>query len=94
MNNGQLCEDCGHKSNCQEVYRQLGGWEGASVVFKVLAAFLLPILIFITALAVFGRIFEQIIISKDIQTVLSFFIALFITVCFAAMFKSYNKRRK
>lgn len=76
----KFCQECNQRHNCREVYRQLGKAEGSSVAFKVVVAFLLPLVVFIAALAVSEKILAGIINSKKAQTVLSFLLALAVTM--------------
>ncbi|MHC4462298.1 MAG: SoxR reducing system RseC family protein [Planctomycetota bacterium] len=55
----KFCQDCNQRQNCQEVYQKLGKTKGPSVVFNTVAAFLLPILVFIASLAAFEAIFGK-----------------------------------
>jgi uncharacterized membrane protein len=76
------CQKCTQKSRCQEVYEKLGNIQGPSVVFNVLAAFLLPIVVFIVSLAGFDRILAKVTNNKELQTAASLMLALLITcVC-------------
>ena len=47
----QQCNNCGQKNSCQEVYRKLGSSKSPPVTLKVVQAFLLPLVLFIIALA-------------------------------------------
>ena len=57
----------------------MGKAEGHSVVLKVVTAFLVPLVVFIAALAASEKILAGIINSKELQTVLSFLLALAVT---------------
>ncbi|MHC4570729.1 MAG: hypothetical protein ACYS0C_01455 [Planctomycetota bacterium] len=72
----KFCEECRQKHGCREVYRHLGKAKGPSVVFKVVVAFLLPLVVFIAALAVSEKILAGIINTAALRTVLSFLLAL------------------
>ena len=76
MGEQKICEDCYQKQNCQEVYKKLANTKGRSVAFKVVAAFLLPILVFIASLAAFERILAEAIHRNELQTALNFLLAL------------------
>ncbi len=76
MGEQKICEDCYQKHNCQEVYKKLANTKGRSVAFKVVAAFLLPILVFIASLAAFERILAEAIHRNELQTALNFLLAL------------------
>ncbi|MHC4594798.1 MAG: hypothetical protein ACYS19_07610 [Planctomycetota bacterium] len=78
----KFCQDCDQKHDCQKVYEQLGNVKGPSVVFKVIVAFLLPIVVFIVSLAVFEKVLVKAVNTEELQTLLSFLISLLITfVC-------------
>ena len=76
----KICHHCDQKHDCQKVYEQLGNVKGPSVVFKVIVAFLLPVVVFIVSLAVFEEIFTKAVNAKELQTLLSFLVAIFITL--------------
>jgi len=79
MTNEQFCQSCGHLHDCQKVYQQLGHCKGPPVVRKVIIAFLLPIGVFIACLAVSGRVFACVGLSKPAGTSVSFAAAAIIT---------------
>ena len=70
----------------------MGNNKGPSVVSKVLAAFLLPIVVFIAALAVFERVLAGVIDTKGLQTALSFPVALLVTSVFILIIRAINKQ--
>jgi len=72
----KICENCKQKNNCQEVYRRLGDVKGPSVVVKVITAFLLPLVVFIVTLAVSERFLAGAISNEQLQTALSYLLAL------------------
>ena len=78
----KFCQECSQKHECQEVYQQLGDIKGSSVVFKVIVAFLLPVVVFIGSLAAFGKVLAKAVDSKDLQTIVSFFVSVLITFIF------------
>jgi len=76
------CHECTQQSRCKEVYEKLGNIQGPSVVFNVLAAFLLPIVVFIVCLAGFDKILAKVTTSKELQTAAGLLLALLVTcVC-------------
>src|SRR4030042_5975496 len=77
------CQECDQKHKCQEIYQQCGKTKGPSVVLKVAAAFLLPLLIFIASLAAFEGILARITDTKGLRIILGFLLALSVT--FAAI---------
>lgn len=76
----RFCQSCSQIRNCQEVRERLGHAEGPSVVSKVVLAFLLPMLAFILALAVFETILAGMIESERLRTGLSLLLALSVTL--------------
>ncbi len=86
------CQGCNQADRCQEVYRRLGKAEGPSVVFKVIVAFLLPIVIFIVSLVVFDKILGVIVSIEWLRTALSILIALFITFGIVLIIKVISKK--
>jgi len=92
MTQQKFCQDCSQKHNCQEVYRQLGNSKGSSVVFKTVVAFLLPLLVFIAVLAASEKILAKAINSKEVQTVLSFLLALTVASAVVLVTKAMNKK--
>ncbi|MHC4573904.1 MAG: hypothetical protein ACYS76_07210 [Planctomycetota bacterium] len=79
MDKEDFCQGCSQKNRCEETYEQLGKAQGPSVVRKVLVAFLLPIAVFIAALAVFERSLAEAVKTKQVQTALGFVLALSVT---------------
>jgi DMSO/TMAO reductase YedYZ heme-binding membrane subunit len=92
MTEQEFCQDCNQKHDCQKIYEQLGNLKGPSVVFKVIVAFLLPVLVFIVSLAVFEEIFAKTINTEQLQTLLSFLIALLITFACILIVQAINRR--
>jgi len=88
----KFCRRCAQKHDCGDVYRQLGKAEGSSVVIKVVFAFLLPLVVFIAALAAPEKILAGIINSKEVQTVLSFLLALAVTIACIFLLRAINRQ--
>ncbi len=92
MNNQRFCQHCEQQHSCQEVYRQLGNTKGPSIAFKVAAAFLLPITVFIAGLVVFERVLAGAIDTKGLQTAFVFLLALSAAFVCILITKAINKR--
>lgn len=88
----EFCQDCNQKRDCRKIYEQLGDIKGPSVVLKVIIAFLLPLVVFIVSLAVFGEIFGKAISSQRVQTVLSLVPALLVTLVCIFIVRAINRR--
>ena len=78
----KFCQDCTQNRDCRKAYNQLGSTEGPSVVVKVIVAFLLPVVVFIGSLAAFGKVLAKAVDSKELQTIVSFFVSVLITFIF------------
>ncbi len=87
----EICHDCNQKNRCQEVYEKLGNIQGKSVVLKVLAAFLLPILVFIICLAGFDKILAKVTTIKELQTAAGLLLALSVTLACILMTRVINR---
>ena len=95
MSEQESCRYCRQKHDCREVYRQLGKAEGPSVVSKVVAAFLVPLVVFIVSLAVFEQILAEVVHPGALQTGISFLLALSVTfVCILVIKVVCGHRRR
>jgi len=78
----KLCQACNQRHDCKKLYEQLDKAKGPSVVSRVVVAFLLPMVVFIASLVVFDHILAKVMNTEELQTVLSFLLALAVTaVC-------------
>ena len=93
MSEQKFCQECNQKHDCQKVYQQLGKAEGPSVVSKVVFAFLLPLVVFIAALAASEKILAGIINSKEVRTVLNLLLALLVTAVCILIIKVIGRQR-
>lgn len=91
MDQQEICHECNQKNRCQEVYEKLGNIQGESVVLKVLAAFLLPILVFIICLAGFDKILAKVTTIKELQTAAGLLLALSVTLACILMTRVINR---
>ena len=87
----EICHDCNQKNRCQEVYEKVGNIQGESVVLKVLAAFLLPILVFIVCLAGFDKILAKVTTMKELQTAVGLLLALLVTCACVLLTRAINR---
>ncbi len=87
----KFCQGCHQKHRCQEVYEHLSKIEGPGVAFKVVIAFLLPILVFIGCLATFEGILAEVTNSKGVQTVVGFLLALMASGICILIVKAINR---
>jgi len=95
MSEQEFCRYCQERHECQEIYRQLGQAKGPSVFFKVVAAFLVPLVVFIGSLVVFEVILAKLVNSGALKTGISLALALSVTFVFISAIKVLcGQRRK
>jgi len=92
MASHRFCQDCIQKHNCRSIYEQLGNDSGASVTLKVILAFLLPLIVFIVSLAVFGSMLAGAISPEGLQITLSFLLSLLATFVCVFIIRVFNKQ--
>ena len=88
----KYCQNCNQGHQCQEVYRKLGNAKNPSVTFKVVIAFLLPLVVFIAFLATFEQILAKTKIAKELQTALSLPLALAAALLLILTIKAINRK--
>ena len=87
----KFCQGCKQSHRCQEVYEHLSNMGGPSVVFKVILAFLVPIVVFVGSLAVFEGLLAGAVESENLQTVAGFVLALVVSGGFVFIIRLVNK---
>ena len=86
------CKGCSHRQSCKEVYRQLGRGESAPGVLGAVAAFLLPIVIFIATLAAGQALLKR--LNANIPAVaVSLILAFLVTACYVFIARVVVKKR-
>lgn len=70
-----FCSRCPQSRDCKAVYEQLGKSQGPNVVTKVVVAFLLPIAVFIAALALSDHVLTRVIAGKNVRIAAGFVLA-------------------
>ena len=92
----KLCENCDYRHSrgncCMDIYQRLGQTKGPSVVSKVLLAFLLPLLMFITSLVLASYILSIFKIEDYMKTLSSFLTALAVTFIFVLLIRVFNRK--
>ena len=86
------CQGCPNRQSCEEVYRKMGESEGRKVTFSVVMAFLLPLVIFIAALAA-GQILLKKINANLPVTVISLILAFLVTAGYVLIASLIVKKR-
>jgi hypothetical protein len=87
-----FCSECPQSHDCKTVYEQMGNSQGPNVVRKVLVAFLLPIAVFITALALFDHVLAGAITGKNIRTAAVFALAAGSSFIYIMIARAVNAR--
>jgi len=91
MEQPETCKGCEQAHTCAKAYEQLGRADGPSVTLKAIVAFLLPIAMFVGALAACG-VFLNDRVAARYETPLAFVIALAVTAGLILVVSSIVKR--
>lgn len=78
-NINKTCSQCGQKDRCSQMYEKLGQSKGPGVAWKVTAAFLVPIVVFIGSLAGLNRLLQG-TFEGNMLTLISFSAAVILTL--------------
>ena len=89
-----FCQLCNQRDNCRQAYEKLGSSQGPSVVSEVIFAFLVPMLVFIVALAVFEKILAQTPAATPLATAMGFILALIVTAALMLTIKKVTNENK
>jgi hypothetical protein len=92
MTQFEPCDKCGQKLSCREAFRRLGSIprEGG-VVRSILAAFVLPLVVFIAALAVAQRLLEKYIDSAGLRAAVALLAAIAVAAVCVAIVRMIGK---
>ena len=94
MNKENFCTDCQLKHDCGNVCQRLDDSQCPHFILKIIAAFMLPMVIFIVSLAVFEKILSGgafLHISQKMLTLIGFLLALLTTVVCMLIVKLGNR---
>ena len=92
MVQAKSCDGCSQAHDCQGIYEQLDRTGGPSIAWQVFIAFALPIIVFVAALAGFGRLLQE-QLGTSYQTPVAFFLAMASTVGFMLLVSRAVERR-
>ena len=87
-----FCRGCSQANQCRAVYERLGNSKSPSVTKKVIAALLLPLLIFICSAAVAENVFNNLLGSNGLAAVAALAISLSITFIAVLIIKILEKQ--
>ena len=94
MTDFENCSGCANRDDCKKTYEQLGKCEGSHVVLRSIMAFVVPVLLFSAGLAIFDRIFSDIISDKTNRTVFSLILSLIICAVYILVIKLIGLKLK
>jgi hypothetical protein len=75
MANEDFCSGCVQSHDCKALYEQVGKSQGLGVAWAAITAFLLPIAVFIAALALSDHVFKQVVTGKNLRFIVGFALA-------------------
>jgi len=78
-----VCRTCRHQQSCQEIYRRLGDSRGPSVTVKVVTGFLVPLVVFVAALAALESLLSAAVGPRGLVSLLSLLVAIGLTMAYA-----------
>lgn len=94
MNNDtKNCSQCGQKDRCSQLYEKMGKTQGPNVAWKVIVAFLIPILVFILSLSTADNLLQNQFEGKML-TITSFLSALFVTLTVVFLIRALHRPSK
>ena len=85
------CDKCGQKTSCREVFRRLGSIQGKSIVRSILAAFVLPLVVFIAVLAIAQQLLAKHIDSAGLQAIVALLAAIAVAAACVAIVRMIGK---
>jgi len=86
------CSRCSQNHDCNAVYQKIGNSKGPNVVSNVLVAFMLPIVVFIGALALFDSMLGKVILSDNARIWAAFIPAASVSLVFILIVRMVNMR--
>ena len=88
----QQCKNCGQKESCQEIFEKLGSSKSPSVLLKAVQAFLLPLVLFIAALAVAEKLLGERLASQLGRNIISLAAAAIVVCLYLAVLKLWRSK--
>lgn len=92
MAQNDICQDCNQRHRCREIYEKLGKIRGPSIAYKIVFAFLLPLIVFVVSLVCFEWLLATVFAVEQFKTVLVLFSALVAVAVDIVITKLINKR--
>ena len=88
----QQCKNCGQKESCREAFEKLGGSKAPPVLLKAIQAFLLPLVLFIVALAVAERLLAEKLTSELGRDIISLAAAVAVVCLYLVVLKLWRSK--
>ncbi|MFC1763211.1 hypothetical protein ACFL6U_14175 [Planctomycetota bacterium] len=85
------CSGCQNETRCEDVYRRLGDSDAPPIAGKVVLAFIVPMLLFILALAASDRLLSGIVDAR-LSPIIGAMIATCLTLLYAVMVRRCLRR--
>ncbi len=89
----QLCQSCGQRHDCEQIYRQMGNVKGPCIAVSVLLVFLLPIAVFIGGLVISQSAIARLIQKQSVAILTSFIFAAAMSFLVILVVRSVLKKR-
>ena len=86
------CNTCPQRHSCGDIYRQIGQTKGPSVIIKVFVAFVIPVLVFISALFISDILLGRVPHKGAEKELLSVLIALAVSIICVWVIKLLTRR--
>lgn len=86
------CKDCGQKDGCRQAFKELGNLKGPSVLLTVVQAFLLPLIFFVTALAVAEKVLAERVAGSLGRNLLALAAAVAVVFLYLMILKFWRSR--
>ena len=90
MKSDDHCSQCDHKDGCRLAYEKLGKVKGSNVASKVIVAFLVPIGVFIGALAAGQRLLQD-RFDEKVLILVSFLLAACLTLLVVVVIRAIGE---
>ncbi len=75
MAHEDFCSGCAQSHDCKDVYEQMGKSQSPNIARTAITAFLLPIAVFIAALALSDHVLKQAVTGKNLRFIVGFALA-------------------
>ena len=93
MEDKEFCESCNQKESCGVIYEKIGNIKGPSVTLKVITAFLIPLLAFISSLIACDGFLNRFIVNEKLKTISSILVALIVTLIVVIVIKKRTRQK-